>query len=254
MADQLSLVARRPGEFLTRLAADRRRATIARPDLHAGSDPDRLAGLVLALDALNHVRLVVETRSGTAVHRQLTCSGAALMDLDDPAALCVRPIPGWSPPLSTRTGRSAEGLHSAWLRAGQSLCRDQRPAERALVLLTTLRDAADPRLRPELAQLAATADGPSKMTNRSGTSPSKKSSTASGRKARRLSRRRERDAFHTAPQPLAWVHRAGRPFDRLGDSQADVRQSYAHSRGQLLRRLGRRARHAGRDAAGAGAW
>ncbi|MEV4948730.1 hypothetical protein [Streptomyces sp. NPDC053755] len=46
------------------------------------------------------------------------------------------------------------GLRSAWLRAGQSLSRDQDPSGRAVVLLATLGDAADPRLRPALAELA----------------------------------------------------------------------------------------------------
>ncbi|SDL79180.1 WD40 repeat domain-containing protein [Streptomyces wuyuanensis] len=49
------------------------------------------------------------------------------------------------------------GLRAAWFRAGQSLIREQPPAERALVLLTVLGDDADPRLRPALNALAATA-------------------------------------------------------------------------------------------------
>ncbi|MEU6705886.1 WD40 repeat domain-containing protein [Streptomyces wuyuanensis] len=49
------------------------------------------------------------------------------------------------------------GLRAAWFRAGQSLIREQPPAERALVLLTALGDDADPRLRPALNALAATA-------------------------------------------------------------------------------------------------
>ncbi|MDI9884514.1 hypothetical protein QMZ92_08885 [Streptomyces sp. HNM0645] len=49
------------------------------------------------------------------------------------------------------------GLRAAWFRAGQSLIREQAPAERALVLLTSLGDDADPRLRPALDTLAATA-------------------------------------------------------------------------------------------------
>ncbi|MEU0957162.1 hypothetical protein ABZ353_33270 [Streptomyces niveus] len=195
MADQLGLVAQGPGEFVARLAANRRPVTIVLPDLHAGADPDGLAELVLALDALDHVRLVVETRSGTAVHRQLVSSRAALMDLDEPqwtdearrtawhadhtettpppaparqqvpavvdfdgpAALCAA-----DPWLVTAAFDADQeehgGLRAAWLRAGQSLCREQEPAERALVLLTALGDGADPRLRPQLARLAAAAD------------------------------------------------------------------------------------------------
>jgi hypothetical protein len=49
------------------------------------------------------------------------------------------------------------GLRAAWFRAGQSLIREQPPAERALVLLAALGDDADPRLRPALNALAATA-------------------------------------------------------------------------------------------------
>ncbi|WP_405501408.1 hypothetical protein OG501_22730 [Streptomyces niveus] len=192
LADQLGLVARGPEEFLARLAADRRPVTVVLPDLHAADDPSALAELVLALNAHDHLRLVVETRSGTAVQVQLADSGAAVMDLnepqwtdearrrswdathtettapparqqaatvvelDDPAALCA------ADPWQVTAAFDADpeehgGLRAAWLRAGQSLCRDQEVAERALVLLTALGDAADPRLRPELARLAATA-------------------------------------------------------------------------------------------------
>lgn len=49
------------------------------------------------------------------------------------------------------------GLRAAWFRAGQSLIREQSPADRALVLLTSLGDDADPRLRPALDTLAASA-------------------------------------------------------------------------------------------------
>ncbi|MCZ7457283.1 WD40 repeat domain-containing protein [Streptomyces sp. WMMC940] len=49
------------------------------------------------------------------------------------------------------------GLRAAWFRAGQSLIREQSPAERALVLLTSLGDDADPRLRPALDALATAA-------------------------------------------------------------------------------------------------
>ncbi|MFD5897475.1 hypothetical protein [Streptomyces sp. NPDC060366] len=194
LADQLGLMARGPEEFLARLTADRRPVTIVLPDLHAATDPGVLTELVLALSTQDHVRLVVETRSDTPVHRQLAASGAAVMDLDeprwtdearrrswnaahgetiappaperhqvaavvelnDPAALCAA-----DPWLVTAAFDADQeergGLRSAWLRAGQSLCRDQDSAERALVLLTALGDAADPRLRPELDQLAATA-------------------------------------------------------------------------------------------------
>ncbi|MFJ6821987.1 hypothetical protein ACIQRJ_16440 [Streptomyces niveus] len=192
LADQLGLVARGPEELVARMAADRRPVTVVLPDLHAAADPDALAELVLALNAHEHVRLVVEARLGTAVQAQLADIGAAVMDLDepqwtdearrrswdathtettasparqqaatvveldDPAALCA------ADPWQVTAAFDADpeehgGLRAAWLRAGQSLCRDQEAAERALVLLTALGDAADPRLRPELARLAATA-------------------------------------------------------------------------------------------------
>ncbi|MFF1508035.1 WD40 repeat domain-containing protein [Streptomyces sp. NPDC058326] len=97
-------------------------------------------------------------------------------DLSDPVAVCVADpllvttayvtgsaaagIPGTldGPEPSARPGESADGDHgglrAAWMRAGQSLCREQPPAERALVLLAALGDGADPRLRPALRELA----------------------------------------------------------------------------------------------------
>ncbi|MFF6835486.1 WD40 repeat domain-containing protein [Streptomyces sp. NPDC012438] len=102
-----------------------------------------------------------------------------LPDLSDPAAVCAADpllvttayvtgsapagVPGTldGPEPSGRPGETAAddhgGLRTAWMRAGQSLCRAQPPAERALVLLAALGDGADPRLRPALADLAAAA-------------------------------------------------------------------------------------------------
>ncbi|MFI0985556.1 WD40 repeat domain-containing protein [Streptomyces exfoliatus] len=98
-------------------------------------------------------------------------------DLADPVAVCVADpllvttayvtgsaaagLPGTldGPEPSARPGENAAGDHgglrAAWMRAGQSLCREQAPGERALVLLAALGDGADPRLRPTLAELAA---------------------------------------------------------------------------------------------------
>lgn len=98
-------------------------------------------------------------------------------DLADPVAVCVADpllvttayvtgsaaagLPGTldGPEPSARPGENAAGDHgglrAAWMRAGQSLCREQTPGERALVLLAALGDGADPRLRPTLAELAA---------------------------------------------------------------------------------------------------
>ncbi|MFI9114140.1 WD40 repeat domain-containing protein [Streptomyces venezuelae] len=100
-------------------------------------------------------------------------------DLSDPVAVCTADpllvttayvtgsaaagLPGTldGPEAPARPGENAAGDHgglrSAWMRAGQSLCREQAPADRALVLLSALGDGADPRLRPALAELAAAA-------------------------------------------------------------------------------------------------
>ncbi|MBT2444963.1 hypothetical protein J7E93_33695 [Streptomyces sp. ISL-36] len=77
------------------------------------------------------------------------------VDPADPVAVCR------ADPLRVTTAYVSDteddhgGLRAAWLRAGQSLCRDQKPSERALVLLAALGDGADPRLRPALEELAA---------------------------------------------------------------------------------------------------
>ncbi|MFJ3639142.1 WD40 repeat domain-containing protein [Streptomyces sp. NPDC090108] len=82
LARQLLVAARTPGELVARLAADGRRTVLVLPDLHAADDPDAVTELVLALLELEHVRLVVETRSDTAA--ALRRAAAAVMDLDDP--------------------------------------------------------------------------------------------------------------------------------------------------------------------------
>ncbi|MFI7387364.1 WD40 repeat domain-containing protein [Streptomyces sp. NPDC049813] len=191
LGEQLSIAARSPGDLLAGLTADRRRTVIALPDLHAAREPGPLAELVLALAALDHVRVLVEVRSGTPEERTLTTGPCARMDLaeprwtdeagraawdaahpagpagpepepeepvdlDDPVSVCA--ADPWD--VSTAYERSAEshgGLRAAWLRAGASLTREQPPAERALVLLAALGDAADPRLPAALATLAGDA-------------------------------------------------------------------------------------------------
>ncbi|MER5965607.1 hypothetical protein [Streptomyces sp. NPDC002057] len=99
-----------------------------------------------------------------------------LPDLADPVAVCTADpllvttayvtgsaaagLPGTldGPEPPARPGENAAedhgGLRAAWMRAGQSLCREQAPSHRALVLLSALGDGADPRLRPALAALA----------------------------------------------------------------------------------------------------
>ncbi|MEW1873320.1 WD40 repeat domain-containing protein [Streptomyces caelestis] len=192
LADQLGLVARAPEELLAGLSADRRRTVLVLPDLHAATDPYALADLVGALVGLEHVRISVEARTGheaisalkvlapaemdlddprwtdlarakawRAVHptrRESTTPGpeetSASLDLDDPVGVCT------ADPDQVTSAYEADteprgGLRRAWLRAGQSLSRDQEPADRALVLLAALGDGADPRLSPTLERLAA---------------------------------------------------------------------------------------------------
>jgi hypothetical protein len=190
LGEQLSIAARSPGDLLAALAADRRRTVIALPELHSAEQPGSLVDLVLGLASLEHVRVLVEVRSGTEWARALTAGPCARMDLDEPqwtdearrasweaahpavpAAQDAEPEPEesfdlddpasvcaadpWS--VTTAYERSAEshgGLRAAWLRAGASLTREQPAAERALVLLAALGDAGDPRLSATLDSLA----------------------------------------------------------------------------------------------------
>ncbi|MER5738901.1 hypothetical protein ABT117_24895 [Streptomyces sp. NPDC002262] len=169
------------------LERDLRRTVIVLPDLHEGDG----AGLVLALAGLAHVRLIVESRSGSPVHQSLTGGGCAELDLDlgqwrdeerfaqwrasrhegrtgseassvpavvdlsDPVAVCTTDPWQVTDAYEENSGGDHGGLRAAWLRAGQSLCGEQSPASRALVLLSVLGDNADPRLRPALVGLSA---------------------------------------------------------------------------------------------------
>ncbi|MEU7011867.1 hypothetical protein [Streptomyces sp. NPDC046332] len=189
IADQLGVVARAPGELAVALGRDPRRTVIVLPDLH---DED-VTGLALDLVRLPHVRLLVESRSGSPAHRVLSHADCAELDLDlaqwrdqrrfeqwraaqpddrttaspatvetpldlsDPVAVCE--ADPWE--VTSAYDRSDDdhgGLRAAWLRAGQSLCREQPPASRSLVLLGLLGDSADPRVAPELREVAAGAD------------------------------------------------------------------------------------------------
>ncbi|GGT98867.1 WD40 repeat domain-containing protein [Streptomyces lateritius] len=82
-------------------------------------------------------------------------AGTPALDPADPVSVCR------ADPRRVTTAYVADaendhgGLRAAWLRAGQSLSRDQDPATRALVLRAALGDGADPRLRPALEELAA---------------------------------------------------------------------------------------------------
>ncbi|MGW0283502.1 hypothetical protein ACWDXT_10365 [Streptomyces sp. NPDC003236] len=188
LGEQLSIAARSPGDLLAALDADRRRTVVALPGLHSADQPGSLVELALDLASLEHVRVLVEVRSGTEWARALTAGPCARMDLDeprwtdearreswdaahpagpaaqdaepeeafdldDPASVCA--ADPWSVTTAyERSGESHGGLRAAWLRAGASLTREQPPAERALVLLAALGDAGDPRLPAALDSLA----------------------------------------------------------------------------------------------------
>lgn len=183
-------MARAPGELLEILAADARRTVIVVPDLSSGSS----AQFVRSLTRLPHLRLIIETRTGSAAHLALAGEGCAELDLDlehwwdrqryeawrttnhtasvarpapseiseqldlaDPASVCAA-----DPWLITAlyegdSSNDHEGLRTAWLKAGHSLCRDQPPASRALVLLTTIGEGCDPRLLAALTALSGDA-------------------------------------------------------------------------------------------------
>ncbi|MFD3948342.1 WD40 repeat domain-containing protein [Streptomyces sp. NPDC058579] len=79
------------------------------------------------------------------------------VDLADPVAVCTADPLRVTTAYVTGPGDDRGGLRSAWLRTGQSLCREQHPADRAVVLLGALGDGADPRLLPALRALAAEA-------------------------------------------------------------------------------------------------
>ncbi|MFI9339882.1 hypothetical protein ACIG0D_01190 [Streptomyces sp. NPDC052773] len=190
LAEQLGVTARAPGELRAALAADQRRTVIVLPDLHAATDPLSLIDLVSGLVGLEHIRLVVEARTGDDAVPALKALAPAVLDLDEPhwtdparaeAWRATHPTPLGPPPAETaeeplnlddpdvictadpsRVTTAYEtnldeqgGLRAAWLRAGQSLLHDHEPADRALVLLAGLGDGADPRVRPALEQLAS---------------------------------------------------------------------------------------------------
>ncbi|MGW6638261.1 WD40 repeat domain-containing protein [Streptomyces cyaneofuscatus] len=187
VADQLGVVARAPWELVPVLAADGRRTVIVLSDVRG----EAVAELVLALADVPGVRLVVESRSGSPAHRLLSGSGCAELDLDleqwrderrfaqwqasqpsphevagvskpgpavdlcDPVAVCRADVSTVTAAYGRARRGEYGGLGEAWLRAGQSLCRDQEPASRALTLLAALGDGADPRLASALSEAAA---------------------------------------------------------------------------------------------------
>ncbi|WP_369147255.1 hypothetical protein [Streptomyces sp. R44] len=186
LADQLGVAARSRGELVRAVSSDPRRTVIVLPDLHE----EEAAGLVLDLARVAHVRLVVESRTGSGAHRLLAGSGCAELDLDlerwrDPesfeqwrasapegVAVAASSPPAGEVDLSDATAVCAAdpwsvtagyekdgagehgGLRDAWLSAGQALCAEPSPATRALILLGALGDRADPRYAPALRALA----------------------------------------------------------------------------------------------------
>ncbi|MEU9861515.1 WD40 repeat domain-containing protein [Streptomyces sp. NPDC047971] len=186
IANRLGVVARTPGELVQVLATtEARRAVLVLTDLHEAAEPEGIAELFGELSELGRIRLAVEVRADTPAHSLLAARRATVVEVSEPAEADGAPARGAGrtaerfarPPVDLAdpravcaadpllvttgyTGGSGDdrgGLRSAWLRAGQSLCRDQEPAGRALVLLGALGDGADPRLRPALRDLAADA-------------------------------------------------------------------------------------------------
>ncbi|MFD5904009.1 hypothetical protein ACFWHG_21245 [Streptomyces microflavus] len=186
MASQLGVTARTQGDLVSALKPDPRRTVIVLPDLHAGiGDPAGFAELVIGLAGLRQVRLVVEVRESDPLFPVLQPAAPAVMDLNErqwndlpqqepklndrdrfqeyvspapdldvPAAVCS------ADPIRVTAGYEAAetdhgGLRTAWLRVGQALLQDQPSADRALLLRTALGDTADPRIAPQLADLAA---------------------------------------------------------------------------------------------------
>ncbi|MFD7232139.1 WD40 repeat domain-containing protein [Streptomyces sp. NPDC059881] len=192
IADQLGVVARAPQELVAALGRDLRRSVIVLPDLHDGD----VAELVLDLVKLPHVRLIVESRSDSPAHRLLSKSACAELNLDleqwrderrfemwqealpvgrdtaqpgqvdtatgldlsDPIAVCEADPWVVTAAYDSAGDHEHGGLRAAWLRAGQALCREQRPVSRALTLLSVLGDSTDPRVALALSEVAAGAD------------------------------------------------------------------------------------------------
>ncbi|MFZ4273647.1 WD40 repeat domain-containing protein [Streptomyces arboris] len=188
IADQLGVLARTPGELTAALADDPRHTVIVVADLESAAS----AQFLRSLAALSHLRLIVEARTASAAHAVLV-DGCAEMDLDDarwrdreryeewdasrpamaetqaavgeaapavdladPVTVCAADPYAVSAAYEAEAGDGYGGLRAGWMRAGQSLCRDQPVASRALVLLAALGEGADPRLGPTLASLTET--------------------------------------------------------------------------------------------------
>ncbi|MEU8622572.1 hypothetical protein [Streptomyces sp. NPDC048623] len=185
VADHLGVVATSPGDLVRALATSETgraaRTVLLLPALHAAAEPEAVAALVADLARLGRVRLVVEARPGTPEYALLAQGRVTVVDgapdaeeaeepapetaralfprtdLSDPSAVCAADPFAVTTSYERDPGDTHGGLRTAWLRAGQALCAARTPADRALALLGVLGDAADPRLRPALAELAAPA-------------------------------------------------------------------------------------------------
>lgn len=179
VAGRLGVVATSPADLVRVLATTETgrtpRAVLLLPGLQAAAEPLRIAELLRDLTTLGRVRVVVETTPGTPEHRALAEGRVAVVDGEQEQPAPVEPAAGPTPDLSdplavcaadpvlVTTGyvRDADdqhgGLRPAWLRAGQALATAKAPADRALALLASLGDGADPRLRPALEEAAAPA-------------------------------------------------------------------------------------------------
>ncbi|MFF8828110.1 WD40 repeat domain-containing protein [Streptomyces sp. NPDC015131] len=206
-ANRLGVVAGTPGELCTALLAGPRR-TVALP-----LPPDHQ--LVRDLRSLGHVALVLEEPAGSSPG-----PAPGPPDLADPAAVCA------ADPLRVTGAYEADprpygGLRAAWLRAGQSLIRDQDPAERALVLLAALdEDHADPPVAAALARAAARA--PWRLTGSARRVCTALATGPGGRLVVRDDRVRAvgclPDGTQLALDERGRLHRRGGPPDRLTDA------------------------------------
>lgn len=171
LANRLGVVARTPGELVRVLAtAETRRVVLLLTDLDAAAEPGGCAELLAELAGSGRVRMVVETTPDTPAHTLLAARRVTLVRLDgraapgggpaappggarppepgpdpaDPVAVCAADPVRVTSAYAADTEEDHGGLRSAWLRAGQSLSREQTPADRALLLLGVLGDGADP--------------------------------------------------------------------------------------------------------------
>ncbi|MFJ8078324.1 WD40 repeat domain-containing protein [Streptomyces sp. NPDC096176] len=144
MANQLGVVAGTPAELLSALLSGPPRTVLLRP---VGQDPEELAELARSLREFGHLRVFVEP----AVAAE--SEPGRPVDLTDPEAVCSADPVRVSSAYET-ADEDHGGLRTAWLRAGQSLIREQPPAGRALVLLAALPAAAEARVRRALTRLS----------------------------------------------------------------------------------------------------